>query len=342
MDTTVVTPPADPITPDPAPSSDSSGTSESIADHAATFGREARLRARQAPADPIDDDESPSDGGGDRARDEQGRFERQRAKSHRASPEDVPRIRELTKKWRTEEAERKALAEKYAQLEQEIATLKAPKPMEPPAAPAPFSATKPAFETYANEPDPLAAYTEALAVHATKQTTAEAERAKYEAAQAAYQQAAQAREAEATRALIQQYHARLGAYVQVKPDFEAVIKAGPSEDLTPILRTALLTDDRGPEFVYTLAQRPDLLAEVLLLSEGRAVTESSVAAMRRVLASRIPGASTGSPGSAGPVYQPPKPPNPVRPGPTRRGDELPGDDASLAEHERAFGPKRRR
>ena len=327
MDTNVEssTPPTETpqATPEAAPP-----PSESLADHAAQFD------PKRPPPRESDEDDAPASG-----RDDRGRFARHRAQSQKARAEDVPRIQELTKKWRTEETSRKALEEKYAALEREIQTLKAPK-VEPPKAPEAFSDTEPTWDKFQNDPDPIASYTRALAAYDRRKEAADAAKTTYEQQQMAHREAQEAREREAAARAMGGYQARLAEYVKAKPDFEQVIaKSAPG--MTPMLQQALLTDERGPEFVYTLASRPELLAELLFLSDGRAVTEESVAHLRRVLASRMPVATTGSTAPAVPTYVPPKPPNPVRTGPTRSGDEPPGDDASLADHERAYGQKRR-
>jgi hypothetical protein len=104
----------------------------------------------------------------------------------------------------------------------------------------------------------------------------------------------------------------------------------------------MLTDDRGPEYVYYLGQHQDVLDELVLLTEGKAVTDASVAVVQRRLKQSAQAAqSTGSAAVMTPPYTPPKPPNPVRTGPIKAADELPDDTASIAEHAKHFLPKRR-
>jgi hypothetical protein len=98
----------------------------------------------------------------------------------------------------------------------------------------------------------------------------------------------------------------------------------------------------GPASVYYLAQHQDDFNELVLLTDQKAVTEASVAAVQRRLKQLTSSTQAVTTGSAPrtPSYVPPRPPNPVRTGPIRAGNELPGDDASLAEHERAYSRRR--
>lgn len=251
----------------------------------------------------------------------------------------MPRIRELTKRWRTEETERKALAEKYAALEHEIATLKAPKPPAIPEPPKPFEAPRPTMEQFAEDADPFDAYTRATTRHEIEQREAEQAKARYESERQAAEQAQRAQRDAHIQQLKQAHATRVNAFKASTPDFDAVVNTVPYR-LPDLLQVALLEDDRSAEFVYALAKRPELLSEALLLSDGRAVTEDNVGNLRRLLASRMPVASTGSTASVPPTYVPPKPPNPVRTGPMKTADEPPGEGASIADHARYYGRPR--
>lgn len=328
MDPSVETSTPVPEQPPVTATTDTPAAAESIAAHAAAFGPDSPQ------TEDDDGDETPAV---DRARDEQGRFARHRATSQQAGSRDVPRIRELTKKWRAEESGRKDLEAKYAALAKEIETLKAPKV---PEAPKPFEAKAPEFDAFSAEPDPLAAYVLAMEKYGR-------EKAQSEAAQAAHQSAASAAEhAEAQRvreweeSLRTKHGERVKAFMAHTPDFERAVKAAPKDDLPPVLRMAIWEDDKSAEFVYALATRPELLAEAVLVSDGRALTETNVANMRRLLAARMPAASTGSAASRNPTYTPPKPPNPVRTGPIRTADEPPGEASSISEHSKYYGRRR--
>ncbi len=332
MEPTVETTTTPDVVTTPEPAAAPPAEAPSIADHAEAFSPDHKGESAEDRAERIE-----------RARDDAGRFAREprhRAQSQRATSEDVPRIKELTKKWRTEETERKALAEKYAALEKEVQTLKAPKPVPPPTAPKPFEAKEPTFEQFQNDPDPLLALTRETARYQVEKSAADKAQEQYRAAQTEAEQHALAAKQAAFDRSMATYHERLTTFVKAKPDFETVIKnAAPG--MTPLLQEALLRDERGPEFVYTLAQRPELLAEALLVSDGRASTDDTVAHMQRFLSARMPVATSGSTASPHRPYVPPAaPPNPERTGPIKT-NEPPGEGSSIAEHSRyyAYKPK---
>jgi len=321
MDTATVETPTTAQVEAPAAVETPSSDAPSIADHAKAFSPEAQAAA-------VEKDDEGSDI--NRPRDESGKFSRQRAESHRAKPDDVPRIKELTKKWREEERQRKELSDRYAALEKEVQALKTPKPVE---APKPFDGKEPTFEQFQNDPDPLAAYTKAVSAHIHDQKQAEQASKAHETAQ---QQQMQAR----IQSLQAAHVERVQAMKAKTPDWDAVIASASKDDLPDVLKLALLEDDRSGEFVYALAKRPEFLSEAILVSDGRAVTESNVAHMRRLLASRMTGALTGSPVAVQPSYSPPKPPNPGRTGTIKTTDEPPDEATSIAEHARYYGRSR--
>ena len=88
MDTATVETPTTAQVEAPAAVETPSSDAPSIADHAKAFSPEAQAAA-------VEKDDEGSDI--NRPRDESGKFSRQRAESHRAKPDDVPRIKELTK-----------------------------------------------------------------------------------------------------------------------------------------------------------------------------------------------------------------------------------------------------
>lgn len=327
----------------------------SIAEHEAAFARDRQPTPPAQTEEPADA-ESASEA--DRARDDKGRFAKHHAKSQVATGEDVEEIGKLTKELREKEKQLLALKPDAAGpsprlinlrrqirgLEAELAEL-TPKPaareaVNQPSAPAtpkftpPVAFTKPAptDEQFADAADPYAAK-----IVATMRW--EMEKAAHEEAQQRARQEWESREADVARA----HRARMDAFVAATPDFHTVASPVMAMDLPPVLLRALVTDDNGPQYVYTLAKRPDLLDELLLLTDGRSVSDTSVAVVQRRLKQHAQAAqSTGSAAVAKPVPTPPKPPNPVRTGPIRTEDEMPGDGLSIAEHERRFGPKGRR
>lgn len=323
---------APPVVETPAPPAES----PSIADHSAQFDPEVPK------VEPIEGETAAETA--KRARDEQGRFARERrhrAHNSKATADDVPRIKALTGKWRSEETARKALEEKYAALEREIQTLKQPK-VEPPPPPATFDGKEPALEDFAQSDDPYRDWMRALAKYDRQKEAAESSQAQHETAAKQYEAQSDAQRQAEYQKISATYNERQAAFMKVKPDWEAVTGAI-QEKPTPLLGFTLLTDERGPEFVYTLASKPELLAEMMLVSEGKTISETSVAMMRRLLTARMQTAAapaaTGSVAPSQPVYTPPKPPNPVRTGPTKLSDD-PGEAGSIAEHARTYGARR--
>jgi hypothetical protein len=319
-------------TPTPEPELQAPTDAESVADHAAQFSPEAQKDAPPPPAPPALTPEQV------RARDDAGRFakERHRAKSQRASAEDVPRIKELTAKWR--EAERQ-----LAELRQQPAALQTPaNPQAPRHIPTPSGFTKPepTIEQFNNDPDPLKSW-------ALELGRWDRERERFEethAQRAAQTQGAERQASEAYQQWVGElqtsYNAKEQAFQQRTPNYRATVDAI-TTPTTPLLHQALLMSDNGPELVYYLATHPSLYDEMLLLTEGKPITEQTVALTQRQLAARSQAAQTGSATVALPVRSLPKPPNPVRTGPLAASETLPTETSSIADHKRYFGVDRR-
>jgi hypothetical protein len=217
-----------------------------------------------------------------------------------------------------------------------------PQPASQPATVTAFTEPEPKIDDFANEPDAYLALSRAWAKWDRRKETFEAEQ---EAAKqfnaTAEQQAKAAKEAYQTE-LLQGYASRVAAFTKTHPDFQTVI-AKADRPITPLLERALLTADNGPQLVYTLATQPQLHDEAFLLTDGKPVTEQAVASTQRWLSKlSVPVVTTGATAGAAKPISTPRPPTPVRTGPIASGDDLPGDESSLAEHEKAFGPKRRR
>jgi hypothetical protein len=317
----------------------------SLAEHEAQFksnGQQATKTVEMGPDDEDDDDGAATE------RDKSGRFQpRHRAKSQEAAPEDVKEIQALTKQLREKEAELAKHdpnavngSKRLLNLKRQIKALDAdlasyqPKPVDKPKAepvPATFEEKEPTLADFADQPDPYLAFTRALGAYDRRKEAFEAK--KTEATTAV---------SEARKQKIDAYQARTQAFAAKTPDFDTVTKPVIATNLPELLVAAIIESDKGPEFVYALGQHSDVLDEFVLLTDSKPVTEALVASVQRRLSQRVQAAPTGSAAESLPSYIPPRPPNPVRTGPIRTGEELPGDDASLAEHERAYGPKRRR
>lgn len=312
----------------------------SIAEHEATYGKGAKTA-------PVVESEAPPV-----------ERPRHRAKSQQATPKDVEEIATFTKRLReAEEAipiERKeGESDRVYQLRRraEIAELAktyktAPPPAPPveakPSVPAPkavaptipgaFSEPEPTFEQFQDKTDPLMAWHRALAAYDRRKEA-------WEERQTTAQQAATDQHQQQVKA----HEQRMLAAAKTRPDFLTVTAELRDRPLPSPLLKAIATHDKGPDFVYALATDPDLLDDLFVAAYGRDSADDNFVAtlQRRLLKSVQPAGTTGSV-AAPPTRIAPRPPNPVRTGPLSTGDELPGDDASIAEHEKVWGRKRRR
>jgi hypothetical protein len=330
------------VVPQPAPIEPSQADDGgSLADHEAQFKR----NGSQPAVGPEDDD----DDGEDRGRDDAGRFQpRHRAASQEAKPEDVNEIKALTKTLREKEAELAKLnpdsvagSKRLLNLKRQIKAVEADldgykpkvevKPTPKVDAPAVFDAKEPTLEQFADQPDPYLAFTRAMAKYDRQKDAFDAKKAEADTSVKAN-----------VKAEIDAFQARERNFAEKTADYDAVTKPIRDGNLPELLVAAIVKSDKGPSFVYHLAQHQDVLDELVLLTDGKAVSDASVAIVQRRLAQRaVQDAPTGSSAEPLPSYIPPRPPNPVRTGPIRTGEEPLGDDASLAEHEARFNRRRR-
>lgn len=278
----------------------------SIADHEQQFGK-------GAPKTPSEDTEKP----------------RHRAKSQQATPNDVPRIAELTKRLREAERERDEWKAKHSAPPEPPKAASAPAPEKP--------ADKPSWKTFEEQ------------IGAKFESWADAQDAYIDARDAwkeAQAQKAQAVQQQTTaeQAVLRTYSTKAQEYAKTTPDFfDKMSEAAPVLDHIPdLLFQSIVRHDNGPEIAYYLVTHPVDLDEMCLLTDGKSVSDASVALLQRRLSHyRVPAAATGSVAVV-PRTIAPRPPNPVKTAPQKPGEDLPGDDASIADHERAFGKKRRR
>lgn len=320
--------------------SDDGGT---LSDHESSYGKAARQEQQAAPEPQATDDAPDTETDGEpRERDEKGQFKprRHRAKSQQASAGDVPRINELTRKLREAEAE----LQRYRAPQTTTTPQAAPS-----APPQPARFSFPSYDTFV-ERNPNASWDE----WNLAQMEAFSDWRDEQRGQKQRQQAAQTQEqtVEALRAERDAEWGRsMASFAEQRPDFGAKIqdtmeRMGNAE-MPPALREAVFGDlARGPEMLYSLVSNPSLLDEMHLLTDGKPVSDALVAVLRRRLQSQsVQRQSAAVTGSATAFTQPiiaPRPPNPVRTGPMKTGDEPPDDGSSLADHERAYGMRRRR
>lgn len=264
---------------------------------------------------------------------------RHRAESHRARGEDVPRIRELTKHWRTAE-------EKIAHLTRELESVKAvtaPKQADPretvfkgptPGEPATFDEPEPTIDDYADAPDPLAAWVKAMSRHDRKREAFEAKQAESTTTTAQAIEGQKAALAEIQRV----YGERLQSFISQTPDFVEKLQTYGDLRVPDLAGAAIQLDDNGPQLLYALLQQPVLMHELFLITEGKPVTQGTVETTRRWLAAKVQAATpqrvTGS--AALPPHVPaPRPPTPVRTSAIKSSDRS-SDGLSILEHAKAF------
>lgn len=324
---------------------DTSDGEGSLADHESSFAPGA-ARTPEPAAEPVADaDPEPEpEPAAATDRDASGRFTkpRHRAKSQQAGPADVPRIAELTRRLRETEQ----------QLETERASRREPareparEPEQPPARAAAPTERFPEIDDWLkSHPDGTwNDYQDARADW------------RYEQRRAA-ERAADAEQAE-TRTYqehVASYREKLEAEYALHPDFEDVVSpGGQSIQVSKAVERAVI--EVGPAAAYYLATHPedrDALSRDTLMDPATPGFRAVVAATKRYLSTLV--ASPQRPSSAlrpaaavpdRPLARvpstAPKPPNPGRTSAMRGSDDLPSDESSLADHERAFGPKRRR
>ncbi len=268
---------------------------------------------------------------------------RHRAKSQQAGPEDVPRIRELTKKLKDAEARIQSLT--ATPREAPVSTAApARAPVSAPSAPSTsgFTEAEPTIEAFANEADPYAAWTRSLAKYDRRKEAFE-ERSARERDEATQSQARARADWDQRHAT---YQTQANEFVKAHPDYDAklaeTIAAHGGQALVPAAPYhAILAADNGPAIVYHLLTHPVELTEVQLLFSDKPATPQLVATATRWLTARLAAGSTGAAPTPLPQNRTPKPPTPVRTGPMKTGQEPPGDGASLSDHEAFYTRKRR-
>lgn len=339
----------------PADSAPVAEDTSSLADHEQQFSPTATAG-----------DESTSDGESPEERDDHGRF-RHRAKSQEAKPDDVATIKAYTKRLRDAEAaagieQKPGESQRVYELRRraELAEAKAAETAKPAqqAAPAVQAPTADGFKDASghripfHDPQGRAVAFPKFELWSAHNPTLDYEdytdaRQDFRTQQKGVFEAYQRQQQQAQWSLqdISNQHAqRSQTYRAANPTFDADIahtldsRAWP---LTPVLQAAILQDPNGPAIVHALAKQPDFYGQMFFSSQHTPLTPQAVAVMQRTLNARVQAAPTGS---AAPrlVTPAPRPPNPVRTGPLKTGDEPPGDDSSLAAHEKAYGTRGRR
>lgn len=314
----------------PEPTEVTPEVEETLAEHEASFGDPARRPQPDPETEPEEDARRPPR---ERPRDDSGKFTkpgppRHRAKSQEAGPGDVARISELTRRLRDTEAERDALKARVA-TPPAVSTERLPAPLiaalAPPSRELEVSQApaKPKIDSFQDYSD----YVEALA----DWKIGEARRVDRETA---------AREAEAHR-VTESWRTRVESAKGRYQDFEAVALMAPTEIPQGSLVDAWILEHKsGADVLYSLQKDPAELRRILALPLFDQVDALSLLA-QRLSPTREPAVSTGAAATTL-VKVAPRPPTPVRTSAVPATEEPPGDDASVAEHEKWFGAKHRR
>jgi len=267
-------------------------------------------------------------------RDEKGQFvpkpPKHRAEKDKARAEDVPRILELNRKLG--ETERTYQA-RIAELERERDEWKGKASTPRTEVVSGFTEPKPTLDDMIKKgvDDPYLELTEALIDWKERKKSFESQ-----------QQTAKETTSQQEQARNIAFGERLTKFRERHADYMDVIHAGPTEKMTPVMWEVCTTDDNGPEMMYNLAQQPKAYRELLALTKSLDPTVGEdVALATQLMKDRALTATTASVAPTRTTPLAPTPPNAVRTGPMKTGDELPGDDATLMAHAKAFTPKGR-
>ncbi len=301
--------------------------SGSLADHEKLYSGEPQQTSSEAETKPVEtpqaEDKDDSGIPADERDPVTGRFlpkKRHRAASQEAGPDDVPRIRELTARLRTAEAERDALKART-----EAAPRRESAPVPPPPVESIPKPTPDKFDDYSAYVDALVDWRteQALTAYQAKQQQAEQERA---------------RQAEAQR-IHTSWEQRKAAAKEKYPDFEAVaLLADTRIPAGSLIDAWILEHKAGADVLYQLQKDPAELDRLINLPLFDQAYELALLSQRSNGngSTRAAAATTGS-APTPPSPSVPKPPNPVRTGPIKSGDEPPDPErSSLADHERYY------
>jgi hypothetical protein len=278
-------------------------------------------------------------------RDDQGRFRapsRHRARSQKAGPGDVPRIAELTRRLRETEAENTRL--KSAGSPPPAPAVSTPSPAVPskPASAPPAAASFTPVPTAKDDPEPDQGtyddYTKWVRDHNRWSAREEIRAANGRHTDWQRQQQTQSEVQRITRSWQERTTAAKAKY----PDFQQVALDAPTAIPQGSLVDAWILEHKaGADVLYHLQKTPAELSRLLSLPLMEQVEELTLLAQRLSPNGRTAAAENGA--AAVPIAQPvARPPTPIRTAPMRAAADLPGEDATLTDHEKAFSYKGRR
>lgn len=264
---------------------------------------------------------------------------RHRAKSQQASPEDVPRIRELTGKLRETETRLQTAERELATLRQsgapqaQIAKAEAKVERAEQAAPT----ARPSAATTFSEPEPQEDDPKFAGDYAKYLRAAAA----WEGRKAYHDAREGERQQEATQRFNTDFDAREKAVIEKHPDFHAVM--APIWDRIPkfsVVEQYGLTRKAGLDVLYHLGQHPQELDAILQMPDGADQFEALTLLAQRLASPTASAAvsTTSAPERTTKIVLPPKPANVVRTEAQRASDGPPPTDGTLSVmgHAKAF------
>ena len=308
----------------------------SIADHAAQFDPAQKPEEQSLTSETPREPSTPAPTRETDA-ERQTREPKPRAAKQVASREDVPRIQELTRKLREAERERDEWKSRHVAPAQ-------PEKAAPSAAVPPVADKEPQVEDFANDADPLRAYTKAIAQYTLRQEIQQAQEAVRTHQQAESRRAAIA-ESEKIRTALSE---KVTSYETQHPGFLDRLEQVEDIKMPDNLGHVIATLDNPPHLMDYFATHVDDYVAAIGFAASLDLSEQSVALLRRYLNrySRAIDApqngATGAPTPAPLRSLAPKPLTPVGTGPLSTGDDPTGEAGSIAEHAKHFGPKARR
>jgi hypothetical protein len=245
--------------------------------------------------------------------------------------EDRPRVAELRKKLRA------ALELDDAPVTPKVEAKPAERPLLPDVGD--FNEPEPTIEQFADKDDPYGEQLKAWSRWDRKREAHEAKAAETKAQSEKFQRET----VEQFNAKNAEYASHLTTFKASTPDYDAIMAQHASKG-TPLLFHAILgLGQDGPKTTYDLMKHPTLLDELILLTDGKAITSDAVATTQRILKTRLATGSAGAVAPSVPIKVAPKPPSPARTGPMTPSEKLPGDDdPDLDHHRKAFGVGGRR
>lgn len=270
---------------------------------------------------------------------------RKPARKDKATPADVPVIKELSSLIRTLKSPADADAPRVQALKKQLrealeipdvpvkaesskeAVAPSAAPLHPPQ---PFTDKEPALDDFAGQEDPYLAHARALAAYDRRKEAADAQQAWYQQEAQRLQQAAEREHQQK----VEQFQQRVTAAKASKyPDWDTVV-AG--KDATALLNEAILGLPNGEDAIYYLGKHSDVLDELNLQSYALPRTPHSVALLQRRLSARLTAGPTGA-APTRPVLVAPRPPTPVRTAPMTTAEPADDDSDDLDAHARKYG-----